>query len=280
MRSPTVGRWQLATWLARLRAGRPVAEVAKRLRVSTSTVLRWETAGEKGVVPGPGPLSRLLEIYEVPDDEAARIRELREQARRSGWWQPYDLDRHYGTYIGLEAEATRIETYESDLVTGLAQTEGYARAVVRATRPGATPAMIDQLVQVRVHRQKTWLREGGPKLWAILGEAALRQRVGSATIMRDQLRHLIELSDHPRMTLQALPFSVGAHAAMEMASFAILFLDQIPLSTVYTEGHGASLFQDSPRDVTAHAEVFDRLRAAALGTEATRQVLHQLAQQQ
>ncbi|MFW5416082.1 helix-turn-helix domain-containing protein [Nocardiopsis sp. CNT-189] len=267
-KNPTVVRWQLAGELRRLRGDRSANEVAKALRMTPSIVFRWETAGSDGVVPASGTLTRLLEYYEVDEAETQRLMALRDEARSRGWWQPYDLDKHYGTLIGLEANASEIEAFDPQLVPGLLQTEDYMRAVIKGTRPDIDPTTLEQRVNVRLQRQRTW-EEGSTELWLIVGEAALRQLIGGPPTMHEQLTRLLELSEHPRITLQAVPFSEGAHPGLETSGFLILRLSEISLTAVYVEGRTSNLYLDSEEDIETYEKVFDNLRAAAAGVQST-----------
>jgi Domain of unknown function (DUF5753) len=116
----------------------------------------------------------------------------------------------------MEARATVVRWWEALVVPGLLQTEAYARAMIRAGRPGDSTAEIEQLVTSRLARQEIWERQDPPPpmLFAVLGEAVLRQRVGDAAVMREQLGHLVESSGNPRITIQVLPFAAAAHPGL------------------------------------------------------------------
>ncbi len=267
--APTVARWILARELRRLRGDRPFNDVVKAIRSQPSSLSRWESGKADGQVPGVHSLERLLAHYEIGPEETARIMELREVAKTPGWWQGHDVERHYGTFIGLEEAASEVTAFETQLVPGLFQTEGYARSVIRAVRAAdrTSAEEVEDLVQVRMRRQADWTQRGTPHVWAIIGEAAIRQQVGGGSTMRHQLEHLLDLSDkQERVTLQVLPFSAGAHSAMEMACFTVLHVEDTELSTVFVEGPTAQLFLDSPSDITHYRRVFEHLRKAALNT--------------
>ncbi|MFC7329555.1 helix-turn-helix domain-containing protein [Marinactinospora rubrisoli] len=268
-----MGRWQLAREMRRLRGDRPVAEVAKAMRMTVAAVHRWETAGPEGMVPSSGTMARLLEYYAIDGEEAAWLRHLREQARKRGWWQSYTVDKYYGTMIGLEETASRIQLFGSQLVPGLLQTREYAHAVVRATCPDESADVIDQRVEVRMQRQKRWASAESPKLWAIVGETVIRQRVGGTRVMAEQLTRMIELADSPKLHLQVIPYSVGGHAALEASAFQILRLDEIDLSVIYLESRRSSLYLEEQADIDDYQNVFDHLRTAGLGTVQTRELL-------
>ncbi|RCV48769.1 helix-turn-helix domain-containing protein [Marinitenerispora sediminis] len=268
----TVARWELAKRLRALRADRGFNAVAKAARVAPSSLARWESTGENSSVPGVVALERLLQHYGVDDETFSRLIALRKQAKQSNWWQGYELKEYYGTFISLEEAANSIGTYECQLIPGLLQTEEYARAITKAIRLGDPEDVIEAHVKVRRERQEKWWNSTC-SMWAIIGESAITQRVGGVDVMKDQIRYLTEVSSHPRMTLQVLPFSAGAHAALEIASFVILRLDNDDLSAVYLEGSSVNIFLDKRADLERYETVFNRLRAAALDTEPTRELL-------
>ncbi|MFC3997011.1 helix-turn-helix domain-containing protein [Nocardiopsis sediminis] len=266
---PTVARWILARELRRLRGDRGFTAVVKAAQTQPSSLSRWESGKADGQVPGVHSLERLLAHYETGPEETARIMELREVAKTPGWWQGHDVEKHYGTFIGLEEAAREFSSFEAQIVPGLFQTEDYARAVIRAVRAPdrVSAAEVDDLVQVRMRRQAAWMERGTPHVWAIIGEAAVRQRVGGPAVMGAQVQHLLDLSDKSeRVTLQVLPFAAGSHSAMEMAGFTVIDVEDAGLATVYVEGPTATLFLDSPSDMQHYRRVFEHLRKAALNT--------------
>lgn len=265
MKSPTVGRWQLAQELGKLRGERPRDRVAKAIDVAPSSITRWEDPS--GAIPRRRDLHALLEYYEVPKDEIGRYLELRERARESGWWQRYGIKGGYGTYIGLESDARKIQRYDAIHIPGLFQTEDYQRALIAGSGAAISPEEVDRRVQVRRERQRVWM-SNCPQTWAIIDEAAIHRMVGGAEVMRSQLDHVIALMDEPHVTVQLLPYEVGAHAAMEMGSFTVLEVGV--LSVVHTEQRRSVLFQDDPSEIEEHLRVLDRLRMEAYGDAKTK----------
>lgn len=271
--APTVARWLLARELRRLRGDRPFTAVVKAVRSQPSSLARWESGRADGQVPSANSLDRLLAHYEVSPEEIERLQELRLVAKTPGWWQSHEVGKHYGTLIGLEDAADEMSSYEVQLIPGLAQTEDYAHSVITSGAAAwrGAPEEIADLVQVRMRRQEAWAARGAPHLWAIVGEAAIRQAVGGPEVMKGQLERLLDLSQQPnRFTLQVLPFAAGSHSAMELASFAILDVEDAELSTVYMEGPTANLFLDSPEDLARYKRIFEHLREAALSTKESR----------
>ncbi|WP_229826334.1 DUF5753 domain-containing protein, partial [Nocardiopsis terrae] len=255
---------------------RQFTAVVKAVKTQPSSLARWESGRADGQVPSINSLDRLLAHYQVSEEETALLMDLRSVAKTPGWWQSHEVEKHYGTLIGLEAAASDMSTYQVQLIPGLLQTEDYARSVITAGAASwrGTDEEIEDLVRVRMRRQEDWISRGAPHLWAIVGEAAVRQAVGGPGVMRDQLAHLLDLSHRQtRITLQVLPYSAGSHTAMEMACFAVLDVEEAELSTVYVEGPTANLFLDSPEDLTRYRRIFEHLRKSALGTVDTRALL-------
>jgi transcriptional regulator with XRE-family HTH domain len=263
---PTVRRRRLGTELRRLResAGYKLEEVAGLLGVAASTLSRIETgkAPTKSVY-----LTQLLEMYHVADAGQRQVLiDMAREGHRKGWWAAYDdvLPSGLGVYVGLEAEASGLRSYEISVVHGLLQTEDYARAVLRAAAPRHTADQIERLVALRMERQRRLDDESPIDLWVIHDEAVIQRAVGGPAVMRRQLARLLESASLPGVTLQVLPFDSGAHAGHD-GPFAILeFHDRSDTEVAYVESAAGPLYLEKDRDVRARAEVFDRLRAAAL----------------
>ncbi|GHD23169.1 transcriptional regulator [Nocardiopsis kunsanensis] len=281
LQAPTVARWVLARELRRLRGDRSFTGVAKAIRSQGSSLARWESGKADGQVPGVHSLERLLAHYEVGSEETARIMELRETARTPGWWQGRDIGKPYGTFIGLESAASDICAYEAQIIPGLLQTEDYAHAVTRAvSAPDRAPADdIADRVAIRMRRQEEWIARRTPHLWAIVAEGALHSLVGSSDVMYGQLQRVLELSEEQDLlTLQVLPFTAGAHAAMEVSAFTLIDVSDAGLSTVYLEGPTADIFMDDPKDVTTYRRSFEHLRKAALNSPDSRALITEIAE--
>lgn len=268
--SPTLRRRRLANELRELReaAGLTIEEVAKRLEVSDSKISRIETAK---VGTTPRDVRDLLDIYRVDGQRRDRLMRIAREARQKSWWHEYGeaLDGFIGDYIGLEAEATSIRQFESQYVPGLFQTIEYARAIFRGVRPDLEPEAIEERVRLRMQRHALITQDRTLEMWAILDEAVLRRLVGDQGVMREQLFHLVELAALPRVTIQVVPFSIGAHIGMT-GSFTILgFAESGDRDVVYVEGHTAAQLLQGPKELQFHEQAFDRLRAAALDPEAS-----------
>ncbi len=280
--SPTVKRRRLAAELRHLREASKLTidEVAERLEWSTAKISRIENARVSVL---PRDVKFLLNVYGVTDTDDAWdvLTSLARESRQKGWWQQYGgaVPDWFEVYVGLEAEATTIWEYATEFVPGMLQTKEYARAVHRAQLMTATAEEIDRLVTVRLARQELLESDDAPQFWLVLNEAVIRRMVGGRQTMHAQLERLIEASSLPNVTLQIVPFSAGAHPAMDGAFILFSFREPTDPNIVYTEYHTGALYLEKPADVTRYRLMFDHLRAAALSADASRDTMARVAQE-
>lgn len=267
--SPTVSRLQLGRELRRLREAAHVSrdDAAGELECGTSKISKIETG--KAALRA-GEVKVLLDRYGVTDREDV-LRLARDARKRSAYRVP-DWAK---TFVGLEAEAADIRTYETELVPGLLQTPDYARMVIRAADPYRDPREVERLVQARIDRQKRLASDDAPLLWAVVNEAVIRRVVGDREIMRRQLEHLVAMAHKPDITIQVLPFEVGAHPAMGY-SFVHLRLSEPPdAAIVYLEDLISADYVERSAHVASYYETFGMLAQVALSPEKSLTVIDQ-----
>ncbi len=271
----TVLRMMLGQRLRRFReaAGVSPDEAGYEIRASRSKISRMEH-GRVGFKERD--IADLLGLYGVTDEEArAGVLALARQANTPNWWSNYGdiLADWFEAYLGLEATASLIRSYEVQFVPGLLQTADYARAVTRLGQTAASTEEIDRRVSLRMKRQDLLTRPERPRLWCILDEATVRRPLGGPGVMRDQLNRLIEVAELPHVTIQVMPFGRGAHAGSG-GSFTILSFAEADLpDVVYVEQLTSALYLDRRDDVDHYMEVIDRLGANALTSAATARFL-------
>lgn len=273
---PTVRLRRLAGNLRRLREARELSreDVSESTGINTATLYRIETAR---VRPQARTLAAMLNLYEVQGAERSALMQLLKDSGQSGWLQTYEdeLPEEYSAYIEFEDEAAVVWNYESLFIPGLLQTEEYARALVRGVLPGASREQIEKRVEVRMKRQAVLERPQPLKLWAICDEAALHRSVGGPRVMRDQLLHLNSCMELPHVTLQVVPFGVGAHPGMP-GSFMVLKFPDDP-SVVYIDSMAGDLFLEEEAEVRRYSGTYEHLRALADNPDATMQLLTRAA---
>jgi len=180
-------------------------------------------------------------------------------------------------WVQAESRAITLHTWEPLLIPGLVQTPEYARALFRAWRSARTEAELDQLVSARIERQLIFERPSPPSLWAVIDEGVLTRCVGSPRTMRDQLAHLVDVSDRLRITIQVVPAGAGAHAGL-LGAFAIAGFGDAP-GLVYLESPDQGQTTQRSSVVVKVSETFDTLRAEALPRGASRDLIRKVAAQ-
>ncbi|MEU3659354.1 helix-turn-helix transcriptional regulator [Streptomyces sp. NPDC032940] len=277
--NPTVRRRRLGQELRRLRElkGMTAEEVAERLLVSQSKISRLEN-GRRSI--SQRDVRDLCGVYEVEDQRIVdSLMQMAKDSRQQGWWHAFG-DIPYSVYIGLEIDAESLRTYEPQIITGLLQTRAYAEALIQGALPETSVADIEKRVQVRIRRQERVSAEANPlRLWVVLDEAALRREVGSRQVMREQLEHVAEMSQLPHITVQVLPFDVGAHPGINGQYSILEFADAADSSVVYIEGVTSDLYLEKAQDVQKYTVMYEHLRAQALNVEQSRQRIEDVAKE-
>ena len=274
--SPTVRRRRLRYELRRLRDehGMTIEQVQDRSGgdIKAPSISRWES-GERSV--RPTDLRLLLDIYGVDGERREALLTLARQAKERGWWQSYRsaIPQWFQVYVGLEAEASSVRVYESELVHGLLQTADYYRAFLRAGPAAAADAEADRKIEVRLARQERLTGEDPPDYWAVLNEAVIRRVVGGARVMREQLGHIADMATLPHVNVQVLPFGAGVHPAMD-GSFEILgFPEPGDPDVVYLENQAGSLYLEEAAEIDRYTRMFSHLMAKALDPEESRRLI-------
>jgi transcriptional regulator with XRE-family HTH domain len=258
---PTVQRIVLGAQLRRLREAQEITteQAAEAIRGSHSKISRMEH-GRVGFKDRD--VEDLLTLYGVTDPaDRESLLNLAREAGNPGWWHDFgDLLPHwFEPYISLEAAASVIRNYEVQFVPGLLQSPSYAREVIRLGYPAISADELNRRVELRMGRKRLLGRPGAPRLWAALDEAVLRRPMGDASVMREQVDHLLEMTAHPNVTLQIVPFNVGGHSAAG-GPFSILRFAEPELSdVVYLEQLTSALYIDKPVEVDRYLEVMERL---------------------
>jgi transcriptional regulator with XRE-family HTH domain len=253
-------------------------EAAEAIRASEWKIHRLEN-GQVGFKDRD--VGDLLRLYGVTDpDDIAGFLQFAREANAPGWWQQFGdlLPQWFKAYVDLESAATLIRTYEGQLVPGLLQTEDYMRAVIGA-HLDEPPEEAERRVALRMARQALLTRPDGPRLWAVIDEAALRRPVGSPEVMRGQLERLIAATKLANVVLQILPFRAGAHPGMVGAFSILRFADGELPDVVYVEHLTNAQYLDRRDDVDRYLHVMDRISMHAAPPDKTVDILHKILQE-
>lgn len=262
--SPTVRRRELGVLLRALRneRGLTVDQVAAELLCSPSKVSRMET-GQRGATLRD--IRDLCDLYGVTDPaERERLTTLAREGKQQGWWQSFALP--YTTYVGLEQEATSMRFFQSAVFPGLLQTAGYTRAIHRSGIPSFDDAAIEERLEERRTRQRLLARENPPRIEVLLDEAVLHRPLGGPAIMAEQLSRIIEEAGRANVSIRVVPYSVGAHPALE-SNFTILEFDGQAATVVYVEGLVGQIYLERRQDVERYLLALELLRDLALSPQ-------------
>ena len=205
----------------------------------------------------------MMDVYDHYDSD---LIDLVREALRPGWWTPFGL-RDMG-YVDVETEASTVWELALVLIPGLLQTESYARAVLEANSLKRTKPELAAQVKVRMIRQQRLTSDENPlRLVALVDESALRQLIGGGEVMRDQLDHLVMVSELETVTLRVLPRDLGAHAGQEGAYTLLDFSEVEDPSLLYVSHPTGALHIEDPEQVRRARMRFDHLLGQALGPE-------------
>jgi hypothetical protein len=267
---PTVRRRRLGQALRQYRnaAGLSLDTAARAMEWIGPKLSRIETAN--GYIR-PTEVAPLLKAYGVVDPEVVSALEaLAKDARKQGWWQTYTgiLSPSYADYISLESDADSIREFSPLLIPGLLQSAAYARESIGANAITRTAEEVAALAEVRQARQAVLTRPGGPlKLWAVIHEAALRQRFAlRPATMREQLRRLLDAAEMPNVTIQVMPLDATPHPG-NVGGFGLVGFPSPMPDVVLLENLIGSSYVEGVDDVRTFADAFERIVAAALPTD-------------
>jgi transcriptional regulator with XRE-family HTH domain len=219
-------------------------------------------------------LKHILDVYDVDSDTHHALMTLAAQQHQHGWWEDFKdtISPAARDYASLEWSATHLDAFEMGFIPGLLQTEDYARSIVRSDLREAKSDKLERFLEFRMERQQILDRPAPPQLRLVIDEAALRRTRGSRAVMHEQLRKLLDSSQKPHITIQALPLSCVDDLEVS-ATFWMLDINRPPLlSTVLLTHLTGRLHLESESDLERYRSAFEQLRASAL-SEADSQAL-------
>ncbi|GAA1514041.1 helix-turn-helix transcriptional regulator [Sphaerisporangium rubeum] len=191
-----------------------------------------------------------------------------------GWPPPPPVPEHFRNWTLEERRASGLQIWDPFLVPGIFQTEAYARRVFERA-PGITPEEVEERVFGRMQRRNLLSQAEPPAILSVIDEGVLRRPIGGATVMREQLEFLLEISRHPKVTIQIVPYAAEAVPGL-LAAFVIaeqrgtacaVYVDSIPEGRTVTERCMISL-------LTAR---YDAIRAEALPQSLSLKLIREIA---
>ncbi|PRW64517.1 transcriptional regulator [Actinopolyspora mortivallis] len=266
-----VRRWQLAAALKALREDAGIrqeraVELLKRGpgRWSRSKLSRIENREH---TLKPREVEQILDAYGVTDVNARdELVQLANESAEQGWWVSFnsELPEDLRPLLSIESGLVAMRDFQNQLIHGLLQTSDYARALINAVNPGMfTPEEVERRIAARMTRQQVVYSDDPPRMHFIMDQGILERPLGTPRVMRDQLCRLLELTEHPNITIQVLSKSSHAGPGLE-GPFSILTLpDPIP-DIGYTEGPAGSVYIEEREHVRTCTLRFGVLTELAL----------------
>jgi transcriptional regulator with XRE-family HTH domain len=267
---------RLGSQLRRIREERGLTldEAAELVNVSKSALNRMENAQ---VITHPHEVHYLLIRYEAPDDDLrASLMGLAKAGRSKDWIKRHgslSLDPVVADYIQLEQDSSAIRMCQPIGIPGILQTPDYARAVMDSAN-FIPPEGVTREIAFRMARKEVLTRPDPIRFDAVIGEAALHQRMGGAEVMREQLRHLLEASRPANITVRVLPFDATGNPGFD-GPFVMLDVENGNFTVVVIDGLARSIYLEDDAAVERYTVVFEKLCATALSEAESRTLIEQ-----
>lgn len=180
----------------------------------------------------------------------------------------------FARYLEVEVEASTIRAFDVAMVNGLLQTESYIRTVVGWNQ---RPDIVDQLVKDRLKRQEIFEAEDPPQAWFTVDEFALRRMVGGSAVVREQLEHMLTISELPNVWIDIVPQETGYYPGLGGSFILLSFADLSDVAYIEAGGQGMLLQEKSA--VAECAVRYNALRGDALRVDESRRLITRLMEE-
>lgn len=259
---PSVRARNLAARLKEFReaAGLSQKRAADSLSWSAAKIGHIETGRNKASFED---VELLLELYGVVGPDRDAILRLAQEADHRSWWTEF-VDVLHGPYVALEDAASEIVDWSPQLIPGLLQTPGYARALIVGDGSNIEPSDIERRLQTRLLRQAILARPEPPRLHVVLDQSCLERPIGGPGVMKEQLARLVADSQRDHITIQILPREAGNHPGLEGAMIVLRFADPSYPDVGYCEGFFGAVYLENPHQVSRCNVAFEQISKAAL----------------
>lgn len=187
--------------LLRARAGLDRTEFGKRVGYAAQSVASFEQGRR---IPQPRFIDRADDVL----DAGGVLKALKEEVARAQY------PAFFRDAARLEAKAAALSVYAVSAVSGLLQTEEYARAVFQMQRPLLDDDVIAQRLEARMVRQNVFDRRPAPLMSFVIEESVLRRPLGGKKVMRDTLEQVLVTGQLRNVEIQVMPTDRADHAGL------------------------------------------------------------------
>ncbi|MBE1464126.1 helix-turn-helix domain-containing protein [Kibdelosporangium phytohabitans] len=254
-------------------SGMTQKEVSRRTGIAANRVYHFEVMRS---VPPDEDLIRLLELYEATDEAAELLAILPTARRRTPSEAAANDPEQFNLYVGLEAGATQIESYDALVLKGLVQTADYAEALLRGDTRGLPEAEIRRRLRLRLRRKELLTVESPTLLWLVVPQLVLEVPVGGPEVMRGQLAHLLELAKLPNVELRVVSRDVVPYPALHGPFTMMTFPIPGDSGLVYVETRVRGLFFEEPAELQDYRQVMNHLRVQARSPKESSRLIDQI----
>ncbi|MBD0709191.1 MULTISPECIES: helix-turn-helix domain-containing protein [unclassified Streptomyces] len=278
--NPTARQVRLGSELRKLRkcAGMTARDAGGLLSTDAARISNIE-AGRLGI--SEDRIRRLFAFYRSDDDDLlTALCAIAMERRGTHWWDEYRgiLAPGFLDIAELEHHATSLRCLQPMTFPGVMQTEDYARALFAGVIPRVPTDEVDARVEHRMRRRAIFERDTPTRFEAIVHEAALRMRVGGRKVARDQLDHLLNVSEQDWITLRVIPFTadlfIEATLTVMYATGAVPQLDTVHIDTPF-----GGNFRDAAADLDRYRALLAFAEQAALDPDESRSFIHHIARE-
>jgi transcriptional regulator with XRE-family HTH domain len=253
-----------------------------------ATQLAWSEAKLSRIENGlarvkSSDLNKFMDLYEVSGPRRAELTALAEESREADPLEELegDLPEGHARIVAAEQEAEAMWTWEPQVVPGLLQIESYTRALLQPWPAifASPPAETERRIETRLLRQRVLKRTPPVEALFVIDESVLIRGFASPAVMRDQLSHLVGMSENPNIELRIVSLAgrqVIATGAFVYFRFSRKHGVALP-DTVALEHLERTTFIDSEQDVNAYKVIFHELRETSLDPQTSREIIARIA---
>ncbi|MGJ7907630.1 helix-turn-helix domain-containing protein [Actinopolyspora sp. H202] len=244
---------------ARTQARMTMRDLAERLDLSHSVLVRWENGAR---IPSSDSVSAICAVLGLSSSERDRLAEM---AREAAAEPPNSVSvgstgeqDQLAALLEYERNAATITNVSPVLMPGLTQTSAYVRAIV-----GTETENVDKWVSMRLGRKDIITRRRSPANYvAFILESVLHQRIGDLETQIDQLYHLAELGKLENVEIRLIAAEAGWTPAHTGPFVLLEFTKADPV--VHLEHHRSSATLRDKEDVAAFRDARDHLGRVAM----------------
>lgn len=235
----------------------------------------------------------LLEFYgagdEVRDEVLGLVQEVKvaKGDPSRGWWRTYAdvVNPHFDHFMSLEQACSQLTAFQLTLLPGLLQSPSYRRWIVTMTNPTMATVDVERQLELTARRQRRLHEVPDFSLNVAVSEAVLRHQVGGPEVMREQLQHLMCVSELPNVSLRVIPFDAGPHFGLVVQSFTLFEFPSLRAGhppeppVAFVEGFTGALFLEDDETIIRHREAVASIRAVTLEEDDTRSLMQVIAEE-